>query len=311
MGRNSTKNIGLTAVVGLSMVLAGCPQKADEVASVVVPVAVAGKKLYVASGSCFSGSGITTYAQAATGNSISSYDSVSGAFNGIELSMTQVLPVDVNTTPVHMINRASDLLVLTENASQQINRRILKVPKSAPTTYTAFMDDGDAFTNTATHIAKSFAYDSTDGTVQYSKTIFGEKILPNNVRAVKGGANGWINPAAITGTCFPAVPATPGIVSIDILSPFSAGVDGKTVMLHAGAVAGLANTNRILAVSRTGLTSATAADCNGVTGAAGAGISTVAHVNGPGLAGPVSIVAPGANPVAMVKISTVTAGTYK
>ncbi len=303
MGRQLTKNIGLTAVLGMSLALAGCPSKSEDAS-----VATAGKKLYVASGACFSGSGITTYAQSATGNSISSYDSVSGAYNGVELAMSQVSPVDVNTTPVHVINRSSDLLVLTENASQQINRRVLKVPKASPTTYSAFLDDGDAFTNLATHIAKSFAYDSTDGSIQFSKTILVEKILPNNVRAVKGGANPWINPVAITGTCFPAIPAAPGIVGLDILSPFSTGVDGKTVMLSAGPVAGVANTNRIFAVSRTGLTSATPADCNGVTGT---GISTVAHINGPGLAGPISIVAPGANPTAMVKIATSTPGTYK
>jgi hypothetical protein len=297
---NKNLKIGLTIAATASFVATGCTPKATEEASV-----VAGKKLWVTSGQCYSGSGITAYAQTASGNAVSSYDSVSGAFNGVTLKMDAVSPIDVNTTPVDIINRTDDVLVLTENASQQINRRVLKVPKLAPTTYTSFISDGDAFSSAATNIVKAMALDSTDGSIQFSKSLFGEKVTAGNVRVVKGGANPWINPAAITGTCFPAIPAAPGIVDIGLIAPFTAGLDGKTIMLHGGATAA---TNRILAVQRTGLTSATAADCAGVTAG---GLSTVVHTNGPGLAGPVAFNAAGASPTAMVIIPTSTATAYK
>ena len=293
------KNLTLSLTVAATLGFVGCTTTVSEEAS------IAGKKLWISSGTCFSGPGITTYAQTATGNAISSYDTVSGSFNGVTIKMSEVAPIDVNTTPVDVVNRADDILILTENASQQINRRVLRIPKLAPSTYTSFINDGDAFSAIAAQIPKAMAYDTTDGSVQFSKTIAAEKVTAGNVRVVKGGANAWINPAAITGTCFPAVPATPGIVDIGLIAPFTLGVDGKTIMLHAGATAA---TNRILAVQRTGLTSATATDCAGVTAG---GVSTIAHLNGPTLAGPVAFNAAGASPTAMVIIPGASATTYK
>lgn len=293
------KNLTFSLTVAAALSLVGCSQNSSDEAS------VAGKKLWVTSGSCFSGSGITTYAQTATGNAIVSYDAISGSYNGITLKMDEITPIDVNTTPVDIVNRTDDLLVLTENASQQINRRVIKVPKIAPTTFTSFINDGDAFSAAATSILKAMVYEPTDGSIQFSKTLTAEKVTAGNVRVVKGGANAWINPAAITGTCFPAVPAAPGIVDIGLISPFTLGVDGKTIMLHAGTTAAA---NRLLAVQRTGLTSTTGADCAGVTAG---GLSTVVHTNGPGLVGPVAFNAAGASPTAMVIIPGASATTYK
>jgi hypothetical protein len=293
------KNLTVSLTVAATLGLAGCTTSTSDEAS------LAGKKLWVSSGACYSGSGITTYAQTATGNAVSSFDSTTGTFNGLTIKMDAIAPIDVNTTPVDIINRTDDILVLTENASQQINRRVLKIPKTSPETYTTLFSDGDAFTALATNIPKAMVLDPIDGSLQFSKTISAEKVTAGNVRVVKGGANAWINPAAITGTCFPAIPAAPGIVDIGLISPFTPGLDGKTIMLHAGAAAA---TNRILAVQRTGLTSTTAADCAGVTAG---GLSTVAHTNGPGLAGPVTFNAAGASPTAMVIIPGASATTYK
>jgi hypothetical protein len=224
-----------------------------------------------------------------------SYNAETGEYEGKIFEMSSLIPYDANTMPASIMNTSDSILLLTENATSQGDRKIYRIPKSSPSTYVALASDQDAFLNAATSITRDFVVEPT-GSVIFSRSIAAEKINAANVRVVKGGANAWVNPAAITGTCFPAIPTY--INGVELMSPFSSGVDGKILMSHTGATAA---TNRLLAVQRTGLTSALGTDCAGVTTG---GLSTVVHANATGLAGPVSFNAAGANPVAMVYVRT-------
>lgn len=292
----------LTLLTAISLAAVSCQKSSSD-----EPSAAANKRLFVSTGTCYSGSGITTYAQPQTGNQIVTFDSVTGDYQGSFLKMTDIQPVDANTTPVDMIMNGSNLLVLTENATAQTSRRILSVPLSAATSYAAFMDDQDAFTSVATRIMKSFAMETNVGAQNYgsvlvSNTTLVEKINPPNIRDVKGGANPWINSTGAAGNCMNAAVATPGIVDVGILPSFSPGVNGKMIGLLAGATTA---TNKLMAIQRTGMTTATAADCAGGTGAGATGLASVAHINTAGdatVTGPILFNAAGASPTAMVHI---------
>ena len=204
--------------------------------------------------------------------------------------------MSVNTVPQSMVDKGDHVLLLTENAVTVADRKIYKVNKADPSTYVVYANDPTAFTVTATHITRSMAQD-VDGTMIFSKSLFAERLNSLGVRIAKGGANPWVNPAAATGNCFAA--AGTQIQQVALMTPFTNMNQGKLLFIHTGATAA---TNRIGIVQRTGLTSATAADCAGSSPAGGA--STVVHTNATGLSGPVAFLGTGASLTSMVYIKT-------
>ncbi len=294
MGRNSLKLV--TAAAVLSMIM-GC-SKAAENASVVK------RNIYVASGLCYSGSGITTYSATTASRAVTKWGTSDGVFSGVFTDLNIGSNVSVNTVPQHLIDKGDSILMLTENAVTTGDRKIFKINKNNPGTYITFANDPSAFTVGATNITRSFAEDF-DGNFLFSKSVATEKINSLGVRIAKGGTNPWVNPAATTGNCFTA--AATLIPDIAMMTPFTNTSQGKMIYLHAGATAVL---NRIGITQRTGLTSGTATDCAGSNPAGG--VSTVAHLNAPNLVGPVIFSATGPSLTSMVYIITpapaVTAG---
>ena len=194
--------------------------------------------------------------------------------------------------------------MLVENSASVGDRKIFRIDKSNPGTYITYANDTSALTPTVTHITRSMAMDA-DGTITFSKSLFGERLNSIGARIVKGGANPYINSAAATGNCFTA--AATQIQQVALMTPFTNMNQGKLIYIHSG---NSLVTNRIGIVQRTGLTSATATDCAGASPAGGA--STAAHTNAPNLAGSVTASATGASLTSMVYIPTpapaVTAG---
>jgi hypothetical protein len=149
---------------------------------------------------------------------------------------------------------------------------------------------------------RSMAQD-IDGGIVFSKSLLAEKVSTAGIRVVKGGTNPWVNSAGAAAPCFTAAGAL--INQIEILAPFTNANQGKIAYLHSGATA---VSNRIGFIQRTGMTTATAADCAG-----GVQIQGSVHTNAPNLTGPVTIQANGNSPTAMVLIPTPSpaATTYK
>ncbi len=289
MGRNSKIKI-ITFSAFLATVM-GC-SKAAENPSVAAPP----KTLYVASGLCYSGSGITTYSQTTASRAVTKWNTQSGLFSSVFTDLNVGSNVSVNTVPQFMVDKGDHVLLLTENATTVGDRKIFKIMKNSPGTYITYANDPTAFTLTPAHITRSFAQDA-DGSILFSKSVAAERINSLGVRIAKGGANAWVNPAAATGNCFTA--AATLIPNIALMTPFTNTSQGKMIYLHAGATAVL---NRIGIVQRSGLTSATAADC--VTASPAGGLSTVAHTNAPDQTGPVTFLGTGDSLTSMVFIPT-------
>lgn len=287
MGRNLI--YGFIALTTLS-VMTGC-QKSSGTAAVTAP-----KTIYVASGLCYSGSGITTYTATSASRAVTKWATDSAVFNGVFTDLNLGSNVSVNTVPQDLIDKGDHVLMLTENAVTTGDRKIFKIDKANPGTYITYANDPSAFTAAAGHITRSMAQD-VDGTMHFSKSLFSERLNSLGVRLTKAGVNPWVNATAATGNCFTAAASL--ISQVGLLAPFTNMNQGKLVYLHAGATAAV---NRIGIIQRTGLTSGTAADCV-ISNPAG-GLSADAHTNGPGLAGPVIFAATGTSPTAMVYIPT-------
>jgi len=289
MGRNVYQL--LLGTVCSALAFQSCQKKSEDAASVATP-----KTLYVASGQCYSGSGITTYTAAQASRAVTKWDTSSGASKGVFTDLNVGNNVSVGTVPQSMIDRGDHILLLTENATTMGDRKVFKVDKTDPSIYTVFANDPTAFNAVAANITRSISMD-VDDTLSFSKSVAIERLNTLGVRIVKGGANAWINPAAATGNC--ATAAATLIPQIQHMAPFTNMNQGKLIYLHAGNTAAL---NRIAIAQRTGLTSGTAADCAGSSPAGGA--SAVAHTNAPNLTGPVTFLGTGASLTSMVYIPT-------
>jgi hypothetical protein len=287
MGRKLRKNLAISTTAVMSIILMGCPKAAEEEASAVNP-----KILYISSGACYSGAGITTYTAANASRAVTKWSSTNGASLGIFTDLNVASSVSVGAVPQQLIDKGDHVLMLTENATATGDRKIWKIYKNDPNTYISYANDPTAFSG----ITRSMTQD-IDGSIIFSKTTAMERVNAIGARIVKGGTNPWVNSAGIAGNCFTA--AATLIPKINTIAPFTGTNQGKTIYIHSGATAAL---NRIGAIQRTGMTTATAADCAGSNPAGGA--SSVAHVNANTLAGPVSFLATGASLTNYVYIPT-------
>ena len=270
------KNIKFSSVLILLAAFSGCSKSSDDAVAVESP-----KTLYISTGSCNSGQGITTYTTTAT-RTIERYLTSNGANLGYLLDYNYSGAFVALTHPKNLIDNGSSLLVLNENATTTSERRVIKVSKTAPLDYTNYFANATAFSG----IMNGMSMDS-EGSLIVGKTTAIEKVSSNQVRLL-AGANPWVN--APGGTCATATTAMSSVVT---LPPVSAGVPGKIVFAHQGATAAL---NRIGLVAGTGYF--VAADCaNGVQ------ISSVTHTKAANLvSGTVAFNANSTAPTSMVFI---------
>lgn len=286
MGRTLTQKLGLT-LTGLSLMMVGCAKTADEEASATTP-----KKLYISAGLCYSGSGITNYTAATASRSVTKWNVADGSFDEVFTDLNVASSVSVGAVPQDIIDKGDHVLMLTENATTVGDRKIWKIYKDNPGTYISYANDPAAFSA----ITRSMSQ-GTDGSIVFSKTTAAEKINAIGARINKNGTLPWVNSTGIAGSCFTA--AATLIPKVEIMAPYTDTTQGKILYLHAGATAA---TNRIGAIQRTGMTTATAADCAGSNAAGGA--SSVVHANAGTLLGPVSFLGTGASLTSFVYIPT-------
>ncbi len=252
--------------------------------------------LYVASGLCYSGSGITTYTGATSSKAVTKWNTDTGTNLGVLADLSIGNNVSINTTPQALIDQGSDILLLTENSLNFSDRKIYRIKKADPTIFSVYSNDPTAFTAVNADVTRSMAQDA-DRIIMFSKSTAIERIDTLGVRIVKGRMNPWVNPRSATGTCFTA--AASFIPQIALMNPYSGTKNGKLIYLHAG---NTANANRIGIIQRTGLTSGEARDCAGSNPVGG--VSAVAHKNAVNLSGPVSFLPTGASLTSMVYIQT-------
>ena len=262
----------------------------------VAPGAESAKTLYVAAGSCYSGSGITTYAGASSSHAITKWNSEVGLFNGILTDFNLGSNTGLTYTPQSLLDDGESLLILTEENQYFRKRNVSRVNKFNPTVNSIFAKDPNAFSFQPNQIVRSMAKD-LDGSIAFSKSDAVERISSLGARLSQDGINPWINPDKIKGKCFPNMNSF--ILQIAYMAPFNATNQGKLIYLSSGKDS---KDNRIGIVQRTGLISGSAGDCAG--GIPEGGVAAVAHMNGPGLVGPVNLSGTGASLTSMVYIPT-------
>lgn len=255
--------------------LSSCDKKAEELLSL-----ADSKILYISTGSCNSGSGITTYTTTAT-RTVERYLSSNGANLGNLLDYNTFGLFTAATHPRTLIDSDSHLFILNEHATAS-ERRIIRVPKSDPSSFTNYFSNATALSG----VLNGLTMDS-EGSLIFGKTTAIEKVAANQTR-VLAGAQPWVSAPA--GTC---ATSTNGMTSVLTLPPASAGVAGKIIYSHQGTTAAV---NRIGLISGSGYF--TAADClNGVQ------ISAVTHRKAANLAlNTVAFNATGTSPTSMLLI---------
>lgn len=248
----------LLSLALLTAVSVSC-QKASDETPVAAPsvVATVPKQVYVSSGICNSGSGVTTYVVASASKMITKWNADTGVYNGLFLDFNSGSFI-TGSAPQNIIDDGANMFVLVENGVAA-NKAIIKVPKSDPNNYSTYY----ANATTLSAVLRGFAKD-TDGSLILGKTSAIEKITPAQGRATIG-ANPWIN--APLGNC---ATSTTAMSAVAIMNPLtSAGyTSGKVIFAHGG---GAAATNRIAIVRDSGFVGAT--DC-----LAGAQTNIVGHI---------------------------------
>lgn len=300
MGRNDGYKInykigfGLTTLTILTIV-SSCQQAAEDTAAPSLAPVVS-RNLYVASGLCYSGTGITTYTGPTSSRMVSKVDLSTGVLTPfLDLSAPyQGGDLAPETSPQSLVENGSSILMLTENAVNMGDRKIFSIPKSSAFNMTVHSGDALALTQVAANITRALAKDS-DGTLLFSKSTAIEKIGTNTLR-IPMGANPWIN-----------APAAPCATSITLLSamailpPYTGTTTGKVIFAHAGNTAAL---NRIGIISQDGYS--IAGNCLNAYQTNLQAHTYAANVTGPAIA----FAATSVNITAMVYISTGT-GTGK
>lgn len=276
----------LFTLFSLSWVISSCSKATTEESS-------SGKYLYVASGACYSGAGITTYTGLTSSRKVSKVNLSTGEISDFLdfASPFQGGDFAPETTPQALVDDGTSILVLTENATNTGDRRIFKVPKSSPYNASVYSNDALALNGVNRAMVKE-----SDGTILFSKSTAIEKIGTNTLR-IPMGANPWIN--APGGSCATSTTLISTLISLPAFSPAT---NGKILYSHNTAATA---TNRIGLVSHNGYNAA--ADCIAGVQVAGVTHSYAANVTGPAIAFPAT---QGVNVTAMVYISTGT-GTGK
>ncbi|MBC7753936.1 MAG: hypothetical protein H7Z71_06845, partial [Moraxellaceae bacterium] len=227
MGRNSSK---ITAVVaGVALSFTGCSNNSADQASTAVS-----KKLYIASGQCNSGVGVTSFGTQNSSRRISKLDLASNKLS-ILLDLTELYvggTFGIDTGVQSLVNDGKNILMLTENAVAMSDRKIYTIPKASPFNTQIYSQDPLALTQQATHITRDLIKDA-DGALLFSKSIVVEKIGINTLR-IPQAANSWVNaPAA------PCATSTSFMSATRVLPPFTGVSSGKIVYAHAGNTAPL------------------------------------------------------------------------
>ena len=258
MGRkNVYAALGLATLTLFSI---GC-QKSEEDPVVPSVVEVIPRKLYVASGACNSGTGVTTYTlpagAGAASKVITKWDATAGTYEGVFLDFNTGSFV-AGSGPQQLIDDGDYIYAAVENALA-INRAIIKIPKSDPNSYITWY----ANATTLATILKGFARDA-DGSIMIGRSTMIEKITAAQARATIGAA-AWIN--APGGNCATSITQ---MNAVSILAPLTAAgyTSGKIIFTHGNNTAA---TNRIAIVRDNGYIGLT--DC-----LAGAQTNLAGHV---------------------------------
>ncbi|UYL10228.1 lactonase family protein [Bdellovibrio sp. SKB1291214] len=228
----------VTTMVSLSLGLAACEPKVEDASS-------SGQHLYITSGSCYVGSGLTAETPSRT---LSKLNLSTGVVDEILMDYNTVNSSD---RPQSVIDYDSqNLLVLVENPVS-FNRRIDLVKKKGGNSFATYLTDSTILTTTAGHVVRDMVR-TPDGGILISKSAAAEKLSSSKGR-VTVGANAFIN-APTGGTCGTT---NNTLISNTLISAVVALPNSKYIFAHAAATPN----NRVVFINSTNGYSASA-DCS-------------------------------------------------
>lgn len=239
------------------------------------------KSIYVSTGSCNSGSGLTTYTTTAT-RTVEFFQLDTGIHLGTLLDYNYAGNFTAATHPKNIIDNGDSLFILNENATTTSERRVIKVPKANPLSYSNYYSNPTVLSGSMVGLAID-----NEGSMLIGKTTAIEKINTTPIR-IPAGANPWVSAPA--GSC---ATSTTFMSSIVALPPVSGNTTGRIIYTHQGTTAAV---NRIGIVSQSGYYAA--ADC-----LTGLQISSTTHTKASNLTtGTVAFNTNGTSPTSMVYI---------
>lgn len=279
MGRKLFSKIAILAVTALVF---SCAKKSEDTAT------SSGKNLYIASGQCNSGLGVTTFGTLTSSRMVSKVN-LSSKSNSVLFDLAAEYQGGFfapETGAQSIVDNGQTLLMLAENATNMGDRKIFSIPKSNPFNTVIYASDSNALTQVSADITRSMAL-NPDGTLLFSKTRGIEKLNTSGVR-IQSGANAYVNnPGGTCGT------STTFMSAIATTTPATGASVGKIIFAHSGTTAA---TNRIGIVNKDGYN--VVADCHN-----GYPVNSIAISNDATLTGPASMDnTTSANPTAMVYI---------
>lgn len=155
------------------------------------------KHLYVASGACYSGSGITTFTNATASNQVFRINLASGERELI--SDYYASPSNTGDSPVSIVDDGDHLLIALENTTTTSLRRIERVNKEDGRDRATYTSNTAALTTTASHVLRNMIR-LNDDYLLISKSIAAEKTASGTQRLVVG-ANPWLNMSSPASSC--------------------------------------------------------------------------------------------------------------
>lgn len=204
------------AVISCIITLSGCEE--EEQAAPGAPP----KYLYIASGACYSGNGITTFTNATASNLIYRLNLTTGTK---ERSIADYFasPANPGDSPITVVSEnSSSLLVLVENTTTVGLRRIERVPKTGAASRTTY--SGNITALSAQVRAMTLL---PDGYLLVSKSTAIEKMKDGSNRLLKG-ANPWVTLSAPASSCTTSATILSSVVRLN---------NGGIVFSHAAAAA--------------------------------------------------------------------------
>jgi hypothetical protein len=219
----------------------GCNKKGEDAVATTAETSAStasARYLYVASGTCYSGTGNTTFTATSASNIIYRVSLTNGST--LETVADYNLSSEtVGSTPVSILDYdANYFYALVENGTSTGARRIEKIAKTGSFNKTTYYQNSTALSG----ILKSFFLGS-DGTFLISKSTAIEKINTTPNRMTIGAATPWVSAPA--GTCG---------TSATLISSIFATASGKIIFAHANATQ-----NRFASIKSTGYS--VAGDC--------------------------------------------------
>lgn len=202
----------LLTILLLALNFIGCSEESDDSSSASstpapAPEVVTPKYLYVTTGACYSGNGMTAFTTATASNQVYRLNLSTGAKDTL-IADYFASPSNSGDSPVSIQDYDEDrILVLVENATAGL-RRIELVEKSHLGSRSIFTNNATALSGVGRQMRKL-----TDGFLLVSKTTAVEKIGSGTNR-LTAGANPWINLTGSGNSCLPSATIVSSILQL-------------------------------------------------------------------------------------------------